>query len=257
MSFFMGVSHIDHQQDKVFLKENYYQAEIEEPDYLALYQSYENQSLGEGLEKCNTGKYTLDPSSTYKKIQDSSTNGYLFFTTTETPDIDTVVSSATKDSDLGAYIFKVPKGTKIVAPYNCTLDNNSLNATDTLYPNDLKGKTMGSYIRVTTEETDNGQFRLTFGSIARHWCCLCKTEPFGYVIDGDETTPYYQHTFVPDRKYKFSAGDIIAEAGQTGVTRTIRTDKPSEAYIYLKVEKKVGSSFVPVDIQELYKVARD
>lgn len=255
MSFFMGVSHVDHEQDKIFLKENYYQAPVEEPDYLALYRDYENQGLSEGLEKCNTGKYVLEPTTSEKKIQDSSsTKAYLFYTTSETPTIDTVVSTANKDNDLGAYVFKVPKGTKIVAPYNCTLDNKSLTATDNMYPSDLMGKTMGSYIRVVTEETSNGQFRITFGSISRHWCCLCKSKPFGNVHEGDDTTPYYQHTYVPDRTFKFSAGDIIAEAGQSGVTKTIRTDKPSDAYIYIKVEKKVaGKSFVPVDIQELYK----
>lgn len=254
MSFFLGVNYVEQTQDKIFTKDNYYQREIGEVNYIAIYKNYEGSLGSDEAEQCNTGKYALDPNFTGKKIQDSNSNGYLFYTTTDTSSrVNDLLANATKDSDLSAYVIRVPAGTKIIAPYNCTLDINSLSASENMYPTDSKGKSMGSYIRVITDETENGQFRITIGSIARHWCCLHKSHPKGLLKEGDETTPYYEHTYTPSQTYKFSAGDVIAEAGQTGVTDSVRKET-KDAFIYIKVEKRlIGTGFVPVDIQELYK----
>lgn len=253
-SFFLGVSYVSQTQDKVFLKDNYYQGEVQEVDYLSIYKSYETR-LSAGEEPCNLHKYLFDSKSMGKKIQDGVSNGYLFYATKEEMTLEDALQRATYDSDLKAYIVKVPRGTKIVAPYNCTLDNSSLTATDNMYPDDTKGKTMGSYIRLVTDETTNGQYRITIGSIARHWCCMNKRSPKGNLIDGDTTTPYYEHTFTPDRTFRFSAGDVIAEAGQSGATTSMRKDHSDTAYIFIRVEgKSLTGGYSEIDIQKLYEV---
>lgn len=248
VSFFLGVSYVE-PQDKPFLKESYYETPQGELNYFQLYKDTLNVSTGK--EECNTGKFMFNTNSGRKRVQDSVSNGWLFYASTSNK-LEDLIKNATKDENISAYVFKVPAGTEIIAPYNSTLVNSSLSTVDNVYPDESLGKSMGIYMQMVTDTTEDGdQFRLTFGSIGRHWCCMSKKKPL-YKVEGDTTTPYYEHTFTPAEKYKFNAGDVIAEAGQSGLPKGVR-DQNSEAYIFLKVEKKVmGGGFVSASVEDLY-----
>ena len=250
MSFFLGVSYIQ-PEDKPFLQGSYFQEEIGQVNYTQLYETM--NSADGSKQKCNTGTFMFNTSTGRSRVQDATSNGYLFYATTS----DTIAdakANTDKDSSLSAYIFKVPAGTEIIAPYKCKLVNTSLETYVNMFPDDKTGKSMGVNIQVITEPKDNGdQFRITFGSIARHWCCMGKTSKDDYVDKSDETTGYYKHTCETNRNYTFDAGDVIAEAGQSGVTKSVRAQE-KDSYIYVKIEKKtiLGGVFTPATIADLY-----
>lgn len=246
-ALFLGVSYIP-SQDKPFLQGNYFQTDTGYVNYLQIYNATLN--VDEDSEKCNTGKFMINTTSGRNRIQDEESNGWLFYTGNSIT-IDNLItdSAGSYDDALGAYVFEVPTGTEIISPYDSTLVNESLNDTINTFP--ANEKSMGIYTQVVTDQTEDGsQFRLTFGSIYRHWCCMSKTKP-EYVDETDTTTAYFKHSDNHSGTITFNAGDVIAEAGVSGMPANLRGSGSS--YIFLKVEKKmVGSTYMSSSLKELY-----
>lgn len=240
MALFFGIEAIPEQEEKDYVRDTYYQSSVgQEPNYAMLYDTLMNPSLN-GEDKCNFG--TRTSATGRKPVMDSISLGYPFT-------IDGNVESLRTQElygDSNFYLFEVPEGTEILAPFNCTLVNSSLSRCESPYPD--ANISLGVCIVVRTPKNNkNESFEITIGSIKRPWCCFEK-EPDA----GTDSTPLYKIIgFDSETKINFTQGDVLAEAGLTGIPTDMRTG--GKAYFTISVKKSVNEGvYKNSTLEELY-----
>lgn len=241
MAFFIGIEPITVQDEKDYIRDDYYQTGIgKEPNYALLYDSIMNPSLN-GEDKCNFGTRT---SSTGKKpVMDSISLGYPLTIDGSVEEL----KSMGKYGDSNKYLFEVEEGTEILAPFNCTLVNSSLSRCESPYPDSTLS--LGVCIVVRTPKNNRGEsFELTIGSIKRPWCCFDKEADAG-----EENKPLYKIIgFDNESEINFTQGDVLAESGLTGIPSDMRSS--GKTYFTVEVKKSVNDgAYKNSDFKELYK----
>lgn len=129
------------------------------------------------------------------------------------------------------YLYKVPKGTEIVAPLTSTLDNHSVSGKHP-YPEDDISEGIGLTI-VTDANADGDYYKISFGSLECIWCCMSKDEPDDAFLGLNKPLYYHDHQF--KEKYTFQQGMILGRAGNSGVPDSYISD--DSAYVLIHIEK--------------------
>lgn len=246
VSMWNGVSYKP-AEDKPFNEDKYYQtSKSNYPDDRLLYNAT-IASMEKSTQKSDFSPFPLDTSSD-RKILDTG-NAIFPFTLSADKDVKTVLSEAQsiQINKKKFYLFKVPKGTEIIAPYNSTLDNSST-IVGTIYP--TKEPCFGVGMTIETETTtDKQMYKISYGCLNRLWFNMRKTKPDDKNDSNDIQPIYYPSEEIVD-KIKFSQKEVLGEAGKTGVPSTY----PGDAYISIRVEKYSNGSYVESTIEEMCNI---
>lgn len=249
MAMWNGVPYIE-PDDKPFIQESYYKTQTTGfPDDRNLY----NNTIAKMVsadQNSDLTPYPFDTSSGRSIFGVGSNNGYFPFALPKGSDVKNIISGAKRikiNSD-NYYVFSVPKGTELVAPFNCTLDNAST-VVGTVYPkNEL---VPGVSMTVETEKLASGDiFKITYGSMNRMWLNMRKQKPDDY-YDNDQNKPLYYLSENLNSKISFNQKDVVGEAGLTGVPALSYT---GEAYVLLRVQKYMNGSYKECKLEELLSI---
>lgn len=240
-------------EPKDFADGSYYQGynSDESPDYKRI---YSEQSAGiPGIEACTRDAVPI--STNFSAYRPSSELGFLWFwavPSASTDDLDKLMSSG-QDVGEGRTLFKVPKGTELVAIADSTLVPQS-QYPQGMYPSSdyTKGVHLTYDIKLIDKEI---AYRITYMSMEKWWLCADKKEP-DTLVNNDEAKPRYIIGETVGAKELYSS-TVVGYSGYTGVPSTMLLE--NDSFLTVKVEKAevddtglVTSAWEESSISELY-----
>lgn len=236
--------------DKPFTKDSYYQVQQDgiQDDRDLYNNTIARMTISD--QHCDMTTYPFDSESGRKIVETGIGNVYFPFALTDGTEPANVIENAktVKINKEKYYLFSVPAGTEIIAPYNCTLENSST-IVGTVYPDTDVCK--GVSMTVETDETSDGdRYKITYASLNRLWCNMRKDKPDDK-YNNDDKKPLYYLDEAFTGKTTFNQKDVLGEAGKTGVPDSAY---PDEAYIAIRVQKYKLGSYVDCSLKELCKI---
>lgn len=249
LSMWNGVPYVE-PDDKPFLVDNYYKtANTGFPDDRMLY----NNTIAKLVtsdQNSDLTPYPFDTKSGRQIVEAGSSSGYFPFALPAGSDIKKIISGAkkVKINNDNYYVFSVAKGTELIAPFNCTLDNSST-VVGTVYPDSAVA--LGVAMTVETEKLASGDmFKITYGSMNRLWLNMRKQKPDD-TYDNDQSKPLYYISEALNSKVSFNQKDVLGEAGLTGVPKVSYS---GDAYVLLRVQKYSNGSYKECKLEDLLSI---